>query len=456
MSLVKSGFNRAKGSLASLEKEIFLDKKSLSNGIQEDVDPVFLLELGIGYFYKGKFAESNRVLEEAFHFYEEQENRAKISLSEIFKEAAESSLTEGLGDYQLVNYEKILLHSIKALNFLMLGNPSRARVEIERSYIRQKNILEKSERELAELKHGYEEKLDSVFDRVQSESKLSDSKISKYKDTLSVEKLLNQVGLNQGEKKMVQKVRSSYENAFTEVLSSLTFKLNGEWGNSLPPLKRAINITDNWFVKRAKGITESKTSLKDDDNFYLFVFKDFAPEKVSRSITFGNPFTGAINRVSIARVIPRISKESKIRVLGSGNTKGNQPAPLTNINILALKQYEEELPYLAAKATMRLATQFVKDYYLQKELGQGGTLLASILNLAVERADVRTWSLLPGKIYFLSGKYNSKTIDFSATISGKKIPINGPIRLVENKVTVAFIRVFDNDVKLYYHNFSAR
>ncbi len=454
MRAIKSGLNRAKNSLVSLERAVFLEQKGLGKIINSDADPILLLELGIAYSYQGKFEESNRILEEAFNYYQREEDRAKISLSRIFLEATESSLTEGLGDYQLNDYEKVLLHSIKALNFLMLGDSIGARVEIERAYIVQKNILKKSEDELIELKEKYDNKLHSLFGRVESKSRISETK---FKEMFSTDKLLNRTSLTQSEKQLVQSVRSSYENAFTEVLSSLTFQLNGEYGNALPPLKRAVKITDNQFVKKAKEIREKDAGvLASKNNFYLFVFKEFAPEKRSRSLTFGNPFTGAINHVSIARLVPQVSQRINIRLSSVNKRRVVSPGSLTNINALALKQYQSELPYLAAKAMIRLAVQVVKDYYLRKELGQGGAILATIFNLAAQKADLRTWTLLPGKILYLSEKYGPGKMKLSIEFEGKKISEGNIIPIEDNKITVAFARVFDNDVKLYYHKFLRR
>ncbi len=451
MQAIKSGFNRSKKSLSTLERAVFSENKGSRKTIDSDVDPILLLELGIAYSYQGKFSESNKILEEVYRYYQTEEDRAKISVSKIFLEIAESSLTEGLGDYQLDEYEKVFLHSIKAINFLMLGDPRGARVEIERAYILQKNVLEKSESELVELKQKYENKLHSLFDRVESKSQISEST---FMEMFSTDRLLDRVNLSQSEKQIAQTVRSSYENAFTEVLSSLTFQLNGESGNALPPLRRAVKITDNPFVKRVKETAEKTTNFfAGNDNFYLFVFKEFAPEKRSRSLTFSNPFTGAINHVSIARLVPQNPKRIDISLSSTNSGPSISPSSLTNINALALKQYEEELPYLAAKAMMRLAAQVVKDYHLRKELGQGGAILSSILNLAIQRADIRTWTLLPGKILFLSKRYDTEKMRLSIKVEGKKISKETAIPIEENKITVAFARVFDNDVKLYYHKF---
>ncbi len=451
MRAIKSGFNRPKNSLLSLEREVFSGKNGSKKVVNSDADPILLLELGVAYSYQGKFRESNEILEEVYRYYQAEEDRAKVSLSKIFLEVAESSLTEGLGDYQLDDYEKVFLHSIKIINFLMLGDPTGARVEVERAYILQKNIFKKSDSELIELKQKYENRLHSLFDRVESKSQISESK---FIEMFSADRLINRASLSPSEKGLIQTVRSSYENAFTEILSSLTFQLNGESGNALPPLKRAVEITDNPFVRKVKEITEKDTnSFAKSDNFYLFVFKEFAPEKQSRSLTFSNPFTGAINHVSIARLVPQKPKEINIKLSSTDNSSIVSPSSLTNINALALKQYEEELPYLAAKAMMRLAVQVVKDYHLRKELGEGGAILASIFNIAFQRADIRAWTLLPGNILFLSKRYDTEKAKLSITVEGRKIPKETVIPIEADKITVAFARVFDNDVKLYYHKF---
>jgi hypothetical protein len=71
-----------------------------------------------------------------------------------------------------------------------------------------------------------------------------------------------------------------------------------------------------------------------------------------------------------------------------------------DVDLLALKEYEERLPIELTKTLMRFFSHTAKDAYLRKELGLLGQFLGSVTNEFLEGADTRGWTTLPKRVYF--------------------------------------------------------
>ena len=124
-----------------MKKEVFDEDQK----IKDDVDVIYLLELGSIYSAKGDFKKSNRVLEAAKNRYTAREDEASLSARTGGSKTMDVLLAEGSRDYELADYEKVYLHTVKCMNFLMLGDKDSARVETMAAVERHKMIQDYSE-----------------------------------------------------------------------------------------------------------------------------------------------------------------------------------------------------------------------------------------------------------------------------------------------------------------------
>jgi len=410
-----------RNALKNLESQVFSDPKAAEPKFRESPDPISMMELGAIYSHMGEFENSNRVLEKVFQIYNAQEERAIISLTQTSTQVGEATLSEGMGEYQLANYEKVLLHAIKAMNHLLLGNPEGARVEISRAYIRQSLIKQYSDLEAARAQANLEDET----------QKAANNLGQTYSNSFAPDNLIKEANLNTEELATIQHVRRSYENAYIEVLSSIIYNLNSELDNSLPPLRRAVEITGNPFVSAQLSQLEhlQNGSPVENSNLSVFIHEGYAPEKVSFPIIFPNPITGAINKISLAKYVPQPSPVARAVLLDSRGREIGDIAELDLIDALAFKDYEEKLPARIAKALSRLIVQSIKDYILRDQMGSMGTLMGSMMNLIVENADTRTWTLLPKRIRYFSGRVSDSQVHISlrnqqgTEIFGYDIPV---------------------------------
>ncbi|MBI4925455.1 MAG: hypothetical protein HY843_05975, partial [Bdellovibrio sp.] len=99
-------------------------KKGLKHPAQDTL--LYLLDTGLSLHYAGRYEESNKFLLEADRYAEE------IDHISITRETASLIATDYTLKYRGEDYEKILINTYLAINYLMLGDYENARVECKR------------------------------------------------------------------------------------------------------------------------------------------------------------------------------------------------------------------------------------------------------------------------------------------------------------------------------------
>ncbi len=99
------------------------------------------LNLGRLYQLEGQWAESITSFNEATSIIDEYESRAIINIREMSSDVGMFSLSRGSKGYFGAGYERSLLHTINALNYLMLGDLEGAAVELRKMEKRQEYWL---------------------------------------------------------------------------------------------------------------------------------------------------------------------------------------------------------------------------------------------------------------------------------------------------------------------------
>jgi uncharacterized protein YgiM (DUF1202 family) len=451
---------------APLEQMVF----GQGSQIKEDVDLLCLLELGTIYSIRGEFKNSNIVLEEAYKRYTAREEEAILGARKVGAEALDVFFGEGSREYELADYEKVYLHTIKAMNYLMLGNVDDARVETMRGIERHKKIREYTEFESAQVemeKGEIEAQIEDVRAAIaeQEADPKRAHRIDKRKTACyapyDLEKNLQdataKAQLPMELKRAVAKVRNAYENSYTYLLAALNFSLCGEQYNAEPQLKNAYALSENHCLNNilADAGNNNPDTLQ-GRNVYVFAQVGRAPVKENLIIPFPNPLSETVCQFSIARIKPSPNHINSIEISNPGTGRTGRLEMLTNMELLPLKEYEEKLPEKLTKAVLRVLLQTLRDAGVvglvddedkfMKRLVQAGL---SFLNISVAKADTRTWSTVPKSVLFYSGKVNGSQLrlhirDDSGHVVAEDVTID------PNKVNLINVRCFDN--QSYVHS----
>jgi hypothetical protein len=228
------------------------------------------------------------------------------------------------------------------------------------------------------------------------------------------------------------------EDAFARYLTGIIYEDEREWSDAMIAYRKAyeaykkqlesfgvavpetlkhdlIRLADRMGLRdearryrQEFGIKEtpSVAALLEGGEIILTVHAGLAPIKRERATTLPNPATGRILRIALPQYRSRAQPFGDARV--SAESESATTSRVENIDAIAVKTLEAEMPAITARAIARMA---VKDTMAKAASNSGGgssssSTGAGLLGLAVnltavftERADTRSWFTLPGEIH---------------------------------------------------------
>ena len=107
---------------------------------------IWRLEQGAVLRGAGKYEESNKAFDQAQDKIDQYEQKAKVRIGQ---EAGAMMSNQANLDYEGRAYDGIMLNTYEALNYLQLGEPDKARVELIRAYQRQQDAVEINKKRIA-------------------------------------------------------------------------------------------------------------------------------------------------------------------------------------------------------------------------------------------------------------------------------------------------------------------
>ncbi|MES9858628.1 MAG: peptidoglycan-binding protein [Sedimenticola sp.] len=430
------------------------DKNTGNRSLKASAAIIDLLEIGALYHYDGQFERSNEALTIVASYYGEQEDKAKISVSETAGLAVKSLVSEGLGGrYELSDYEKVFVHTLMALNYLMQGDLDSAAVEGRITESLHAWIRDKVEDENAKA------------DADAAVAQADDSDDSPLESNASVQPQSAQAGVNpmaalfgggaggtaaQGqpssdtaknsikdglalspeEMKIAGDLKDGYRNAMTYNLSAMVLELEAgesdgvDEDNAIIALRKSIELYDNGgvgdrFVKLIHARDQASDSrnaaainiLKNRypglvanaennrgarPNFQVFVHTGDSPRVVAYDLSIPNPISGTISKLSIPKYKVQADESYKLLL----NNDGLKVGPQLDFDSLALKSYADKLPGLQLRMVTRFIANTLVDREINKRAGGFGQILTAVKNQQLEQADTRSWTALPKVIHY--------------------------------------------------------
>ncbi len=186
---------------------------------------VTALNLARVYQLEGQWNMSIAAFDEALIQLEEYENRAIFSMRGIAAGAGTILLARGSQGYYGTGYERSLLHTFNALNYMMLSDFSGAAVEMRKMELRQELWLQESQARL-------EQNLEKMRTKQNGAPEYSDSLPAQY----SMREILSDPA--------VRELVNNYQDPFSYALSAIFCRLAGDPGYAAVSLRRAEALDD--------------------------------------------------------------------------------------------------------------------------------------------------------------------------------------------------------------------
>jgi|Deesub1362A_J573_1020465.scaffolds.fasta_scaffold00004_315 hypothetical protein len=359
----------------------YIEEKEKSYGSNRKL--LFLLDAAQINMLCGNYQKSNE------YFHQAEQLAEELWTKSITRETAAFIINDYTRPYAGEDFEKALINLFSAINYLMLGDYEEALVECRRLDANLNMFNDKYERKNVYKEDAFGRYLSGmVYEAVHN---LQDAYIDYYK--------------------AFNVFKDYQKNYGTPVPSLLVDDLLrvGEAVGRLDELKHELDIDSIQWLSQKKAEKLGK--------IVLIHFNGEAPVKEEDKIfvpTKHGPVTLAFPRFVVT---PPSCRDSKLVVESESVNIEAETELVEDINSIAVKNLDDRKGRVVAKTIARaVAKQAVVDAATkgikskaQRDLAK---LIFNIANIALERADTRSWRTLPGEIYltrvFLpEGRYNT-------------------------------------------------
>jgi hypothetical protein len=339
-----------------------LDKLKLTGTDQM----LYYLNKGTLLHYQGNYTASNQQFESAKSLMD------KLSAISLLEQTGSVMVNDTMKSYEGVPNEQLLIYAFEELNYLQSGNVDEAAVEARQFDIKQRLIAGK------DLSAKY---LYGAFVR--------------YLNGMTYEEV--------GEK---DSARIDYRKAVDGYKAQSSFTGFGVPAALKADLDRLENPQTKSRPVAAGKSGGSKTQSSDARNNgeVVFILNDgLGPTLAENIVSVANPdpqHGTAILSVAVPKFVQRPVPVARFEI--SDGSESATSELVEDVNAIARKSLEDRLPAITARAVARMVAKnaMAKKIKNQSENAGSGALLLSIVTdvgaIVSERADTRSWSLLPG------------------------------------------------------------
>jgi hypothetical protein len=352
----------------------------------------YLLEAGMILHTDGELEQSTALFDEAEEVIRHHEEKAVVSLSRGTAQAGSLFVNEKTLPYRGEPFEKVLVHTYKAANYLFRHDYEGARVEIRRTFARQRENERMQQKE-------YERMQDEARSRGISSRRVLRSVEAHYEDQSAI----------------ARRVKNLYEDAFAYYLSAIVYELNREYNDAYIDLKKlqelqpGIPFVENDLLRMARlsGLSDAlnrnmarlgkkprRLDREREADLLLFFACGMAPRKREIKISIPIPDVGIISLAFPKyEVLPNPVRHAALYD-PQGRLYG-RTFVLTDLEAMAIRNLQDRLPALALKQALRAAIKGAVTKTASEEGGWAAALAANLYNVITEQADLRCWQTLP-------------------------------------------------------------
>jgi hypothetical protein len=377
---------------------------------------IWRLEQAAALRAAGKIQESVTAFDQAEQMIDDYERKAKISVS---REAAAILSNQANLPYEGRAYDKVMVNTYKALNYLQLGEPEKARVELIRAYNRQQDAVEENKRRIADAQRAAEKS-------AQKEA------IAKTRSDPAFRARMDNLysGLNG------MKAYADYVNPFTVFLDALFFMSDATGGSDLERARKSFERVlafsgENKYIQQDLEALDQKLAGKElPPTTYVIFETGQAPVREQVRIDIPIIF---VSVSYIGAAFPKLEVQSDfvpgLNVTAEGVNE--QTVLVSSMDGVIGQDFKNELPAIITKTLISTVAKAAAGYGINEMTRQQGdalhifTLIATaIYQAAVNIADTRTWTTLPKEFHYCRFPTPAdRKIELTVPGSGQKIPV---------------------------------
>ncbi len=322
---------------------------------------LWLMNRGMLLRMEGDFTTSNQEFSAAKQLVEKLD---ALSLREQTTSLVINDTTKSYGGEP---YEQVMLNVYSALNYLDLGEPDDARVEVLQADLRLEELADKEIGALSET-DPFTRYLSGII--YEQGGEYSDAMIA---------------------------YRRAYQ-AYQEHSEYYPLRVPDQLKIDLLRSSERIGLKDeNRQYQEQFGISSWQTaeSLQQQGELIFLFHNGLAPIKVERSGMFPVIGEGYLVSIAFPQYLRRQPGYSSARLLINGQEI--ETVLVENIEELAIAELAKNMPVIIARTVARAAIKYTASHEVGKQNDLAG-LLVNIAGALTERADTRSWQSLPADI----------------------------------------------------------
>ena len=396
---------------------------------------LLVLEKGKVAHLQKNYAESNVYFNKADLLIEDYNKVVKDYL-------LSTTINSQLSFYKPEEFEKVLIHYYKSLNYIYLSNYEDALVEAKRINLKLQQLDDKYKVD----KNRYSK---DAFAHIlmgliyEATSDIGNAFIA-YRNALEIYQTNGDVYMNVPLPNQLKKdvIRCASLNGFTDIQNKYEKEFGMKYNKQDVPNKELVLFWENGLSPVKEEWSVNFTVLPGQTGFITIVNTDLGiniPFQLSNSNNVSASDFKMI-RLAFPKYTDRQSLYTDITVhLGSKNYKTEL---IEDVNTIARQTLKDRFANEISSALSRLLVKQATEIALQKQNKELGAML-SVVNSTTEKADTRQWQSLPNQISYARIPFENE-IQISTTI----ISINGQTKkeefdLPKNTNPLSFMNIYN-------------
>lgn len=353
-----------------------------------------LVNMGTVQHMMGNYAKSNEFFEEAYLLSEDYlRNPADQALALI----TNPKMTEYRGE----DFELLMIHYYKAMNFIQLGNYDAALVECRRLNIRLNALADKYPSDNRYKRDAFIQNLMGII--YEASGDYNNAFIA-YRNAYNIyqEDYTKLFGLGAPQQLKTDLLRTAHRMGFRDQVEHF----EKEFNITYQPNRSTSNGDLVFFLNNGLGPVKHEWSI----NFTVVRGSggrvDFVNEEMGLAFPFymgdSGSSTGQLGDLRIVRVafpkyLERVPFYTGGRLKAGNNIVNLEKAQ--DVNAIAFQSLQDRMMREMGTALLRLAIKQASEQLVRRENENIGAILG-ILNTVTEQADTRNWQTLPHSIHY--------------------------------------------------------
>jgi hypothetical protein len=360
----------------------------------DEKDLLYYMEMGELQRLRSHYDKSQHVWMSADKKVQEWEAAAKLDPLRVSGSVASYLLNDKLRPYQGQDFEKVMLTTRMAMNFLAKGDFDSARVAIKQTHEREALIADVRSKQYAQVEDQARKKGASTSFRE-----------------------LNGYPVATIDTPEVRALRNSYQSAFSHYLAGFIYEALGEPSLAAAGYRQAIELRGSTpLLDEGLAALDQRVAARDDGRTdVLFAIETgLAPARVSQQFSLPIPVNDRLILISVSfPVLQNQAPDTSVSRLLLNGQDEVPAAKITSVDAMARRALEDEMPGIMLRGFVRSTGKAVAQYQAQRQAelrrkqgddGASAALDAAAIALmigsvATESADERGWRSLPATIH---------------------------------------------------------